>query len=419
MDDSKLRLRRPSQATLALAAATATTTALSSTSTAATTPIGAGGGTTSIARMVCVEEGGGGGSNGITTTTEKHHGASDGGGGSGLLQKIKSANRLLELPNLTRTLGKGTSTSPSGAVGGGGGLGVGGRTPTTTMNNTVNSITGLPITYRQIKGRRKRRQRRQIVYKLCRRSVSGLGAALISVTLSYLFLPLEWFQIDYHHQLQHEAQYLYQQLERQRKPYHHPKSNHIWSSGDTKYSHDLVVVGPRENPKQPKNLRRPGTLLEGGAAVFSEDGEWEQVLGGENPSTPGHHHVFERMTCSDGVTLGYKNDEYCDCLDDGRDEPATSACSHVLVAQPHIFYCGRHLSSNTVNNNDSSNTVNNNDSSNNNHDNTAAKDNTATTTDTRHWIYTSRVNDGIVDCPDGSDEYDNRIATKHQQQHQQ
>lgn len=393
MDDSKLRLRRPSQATLALAAATATTTALSSTSTAATTPIGAGGGTTSIARMVCVEEGGGGGSNGITTTTEKHHGASDGGGGSGLLQKIKSANRLLELPNLTRTLGKGTSTSPSGAVGGGGGLGVGGRTPTTTMNNTVNSITGLPLSYRQIKGRRKRRQRRQIVYKLCRRSVSGLGAALISVTLSYLFLPLEWFQIDYHHQLQNEAHYLYQQLERQRKPYHptsvmeqyHPNSNHIWSSSGTKSSQDLVVVGPRENPKPPKQLRRPGAALEE-EAVFSEDGEWEQVLG-ENPSTPGHH-VFERMTCQDGVTIGYKNDDYCDCLDDGRDEPATSACSHVLVAQPHIFYCGQHP--------------------------------TTTTTDTRHWIYTSRVNDGIVDCPDGSDEYGARIAVKQKQQrHQQ
>lgn len=62
--------------------------------------------------------------------------------------------------------------------------------------------------------------------------------------------------------------------------------------------------------------------------------------------------------CPNGVL----NDDYCDCAD-GSDEPATSACSHLLIQQP-TFHC---------------------------------RDGTLV-------LFSSRVNDGIVDCPDGSDE---------------
>ena len=48
---------------------------------------------------------------------------------------------------------------------------------------------------------------------------------------------------------------------------------------------------------------------------------------------------YTKMTCSDGVTIGYLNDNYCDCLSDGADEPTTSACAHVTVARP-VFHCG-------------------------------------------------------------------------------
>lgn len=62
--------------------------------------------------------------------------------------------------------------------------------------------------------------------------------------------------------------------------------------------------------------------------------------------------------CSGGVF----NDDYCDCAD-GSDEPGTSACSRVLVQQP-TFHCK----------------------------------------DGSFLIFASRVSDGVIDCPDGSDE---------------
>lgn len=62
--------------------------------------------------------------------------------------------------------------------------------------------------------------------------------------------------------------------------------------------------------------------------------------------------------CPDGIL----NDNYCDCSD-GSDEPDTSACSHLLV-QKRTFRC----------------------------------------TDESIFIFPSRVKDGVIDCPDGSDE---------------
>jgi hypothetical protein len=67
--------------------------------------------------------------------------------------------------------------------------------------------------------------------------------------------------------------------------------------------------------------------------------------------------------CDDSqTTQGYLNDNYCDCYN-GRDENETSACSNLLVHQA-VFSCR----------------------------------------DGSKAIYTSRVRDGIRDCPDGSDE---------------
>ena len=67
------------------------------------------------------------------------------------------------------------------------------------------------------------------------------------------------------------------------------------------------------------------------------------------------------ISCGDGKNRGWLDDNYCDC-DDGRDEPHTSACSNILV-QKKSFHC---------------------------------KDGTI--------IYASRVNDGVGDCPDQTDE---------------
>lgn len=69
-------------------------------------------------------------------------------------------------------------------------------------------------------------------------------------------------------------------------------------------------------------------------------------------------HLPRVKMCSNGVL----NDDYCDCPD-GCDEPATSACSRVLVQQP-TFHCR----------------------------------------DGSLVLFASRVNDGVQDCPDGSDE---------------
>jgi hypothetical protein len=88
--------------------------------------------------------------------------------------------------------------------------------------------------------------------------------------------------------------------------------------------------------------------------------------GDRSSSKKRRRRTYLTVTCSDGST-GYKDDDYCDCLDDGRDEPNTAACSYWL-AQRHKFQCR----------------------------------------DGSMMIFASRVADGVRDCPDGSDEHDGR-----------
>lgn len=82
--------------------------------------------------------------------------------------------------------------------------------------------------------------------------------------------------------------------------------------------------------------------------------------------------TFPTITCGDGITIGYLNDNYCDCRDNGADEPLTDACADVTVAKL-TFTCHNHH----------------------NDDDDHAEP---------LRIFASRVHDGIWDCPDGSDE---------------
>ena len=116
-----------------------------------------------------------------------------------------------------------------------------------------------------------------ILLKYCRLCISGLAATIVSVTLSLLILPFSWVQVDYHHQVQHEFEYVYQVLADNRRNY--------------------------------------------------------------NTWIRGIHNHEPQITCGVGGGIGFANDHYCDCLGDGSDEPKTSACSHVTVGQK-TFACG-------------------------------------------------------------------------------
>ncbi len=72
---------------------------------------------------------------------------------------------------------------------------------------------------------------------------------------------------------------------------------------------------------------------------------------------------YQKITCSDN-SIGYVNDDFCDCTSDGADERISSSCSHWLAGKK-LFTC----------------------------------------MDSDKQIFLSRISDGVKDCPMGDDEF--------------
>eukprot|EP00531_Pseudo-nitzschia_arenysensis_P007952 CAMPEP_0116134836 /NCGR_PEP_ID=MMETSP0329-20121206/10863_1 /TAXON_ID=697910 /ORGANISM="Pseudo-nitzschia arenysensis, Strain B593" /LENGTH=252 /DNA_ID=CAMNT_0003629583 /DNA_START=208 /DNA_END=966 /DNA_ORIENTATION=+ len=223
-----------------------------------------------------------------------------------------------------------------------------------SFENRNSSMIVSPSRGSRIKRRVKRRRRRALVWRWCKVCLGGLAAAIVSATLSITLLPFSWTQVDYHHQFQNEVQYVYQKLVDNRQNYHSVIDNYH-PDGRSLHHNNVSEKSNNKNAEleMKQNLRRQET------PPFQ-------------PQKP------EIIKCSDG-SAGFKNDDYCDCPLDGLDEPDTSACSNILV-QKKKFICGRRSKNGSVTE--------------------------------PQWIYASRVNDGIIDCPDGSDEYGHVMETE-------
>lgn len=84
---------------------------------------------------------------------------------------------------------------------------------------------------------------------------------------------------------------------------------------------------------------------------------------------PNKDDYFYCTTTQEKIKFKQVNDDYCDCLEDGSDEPETDACSN------GNFFCAFQKSFEQY----------------------------------PHMIPSNRVNDGICDCCDGSDEWKHRV----------
>lgn len=117
--------------------------------------------------------------------------------------------------------------------------------------------------------------------------------------------------------------------------------------------------------------QRSGLYDAAWTAAIDDAGPQDTLFGIDPQRLPLYSAVAGGATlrCNNNTTVvppGRVNDGYCDCLQDGLDEPATSACSGIAHGAPD-FYC-RNTGSASL------------------------------------YIPPSRVGDGVCDCCDGSDE---------------
>ncbi|KAM8705078.1 hypothetical protein ACLKA7_009526 [Drosophila subpalustris] len=110
-----------------------------------------------------------------------------------------------------------------------------------------------------------------------------------------------------------------------------------------------------------------------GAVTATQDADAIKIIRGTrlfdyDAYKPNYKGNFKCLDGSKEIPFDHVNDNYCDCETDGSDEPSTNACAFGR------FYCKyqkRHFTGRGLD----------------------------------VWVWTSRVNDNVCDCCDGSDEW--------------
>ena len=121
------------------------------------------------------------------------------------------------------------------------------------------------------------------------------------------------------------------------------KSNH----GKFKDSYENEWASTKRNLRRPLDLEDHYVSHDNQEQLQKPNSEYKsEKLDAKTPAI-----VIKKpdiVTCGDGYTVGFLNDDYCDCLEDGLDEPDTSACSNLLIAKKK-FECGRSKSNDNSN----------------------------------------------------------------------